>query len=727
MGTRVPGLLSTFEDAMRRRDPGFDALRRAIRPAIVVPIGAAIALQLGGAQTPLFTIFGSFALLVLVDFPGTRGRRAVSYAVLAVVGYAFITVATFLAKPGWLGALSMLVVGVVVSFAAILSSSFSAAQRAALLLFVLPVASPAGPLADRLLGWTLALAFSVPAALFLLPPRHHDELRERARDVCAGLAARLEQRPHEAGPPERGAGIDDAMDRLRQTYLGSDTRPAGLTAGSRALIRVVDDLEWLTSQVSTGKTFLPEALRGPAVRVLQGSADVLAPAGRPDCEELRAAVDELSTLLRNRFGANIEAIVADDNEADAEALGVSLLDAHMVCSTANLIGRTVAWAAAADARPVIKKILGSQLPPTGAADLVLTEFAATRISVSPGLIKNSVMARNALRTGVGLAAAVALIQVVPVQHGFWVVLGAMSVLRSSALTTGSNVVRAVLGTAAGFVIGAGVVAVLGTNEVALWIALPVAAFGAAYIPKVISFAAGQAAFTVLVITLFNVLDPSGWRIGLVRVEDIAIGCAVAVVASWLLWPRGVATAAWAALDDAAAVHLRYLTAAAGRITSGPNARIEAVLTELRTESLLAYRSADDAARQYLSETGTAVDQRTPVVRAVNRAIRLRIIADSVADLDPTENPSSAGPRLCAVLDRHIALITHPLTWTAVSTAPERIAVEAVSALRADTRENAIATEQARPLIATAAYLGELELLQNAGTAQDPAGAGQPIN
>lgn len=728
MGMSIRQRGSAIRDAVGRRDPQFDALRRAVRPAIVVPVGAAIALQVGGAQTPLFTIFGSFALLVLVDFPGSRSRRAVSYAVLAVVGYVFISAATYLAEPGWLGVLSMLIVGAVVSFAAILSSSFSAAQRAALLLFVLPVASPEGPLSDRLLGWTLALGFSVPAALFLLPPAHHNELRDRAGAVCGGLARFLGQRHDPATAPESAGNIATAMDGLRQTYLGSDTRPAGLTAGSRALIRVVDDLEWLTSQVTSGATNLPDALRAPAVRVLQGAADVLAPEDQGDRAELSAAVDELHTLLHSRFGTNIETIVADGSKADAESTGVSLLDAHTVCSTIALIGRTVAWADAADARPMIKKILGSQLPPTGAADLVLPELAATRLTISPGLIKSSVIARNALRTGVGLAAAVALIQIIPVQHGFWVVLGALSVLRSSALTTGSNVVRAILGTAAGFVIGAGVVTLLGTNEVALWIALPIAAFGAAYIPRVVSFAAGQAAFTVLVVTLFNVLSPTGWRIGLIRVEDIAIGCAVAVVASWILWPRGVASTAWAALDDAAAVHLRYLAVAANRITAGSNTKIETLLSELRTASMLAYRSADDAARQYLSETGTAVDQRTPVVRAVNRAIRLRIVADSVADLEPTDNPAVTGPHLCAVVDTHLGLIADPSTLTGTATASSRIAVEAVDALRADTRDTAITTDQARPLIATTAYLGELELLRDSwGSADGSVGIDQPTN
>ena len=34
------------------------------------------------------------------------------------------------------------------------------------------------------------------------------------------------------------------------------------------------------------------------------------------------------------------------------------------------------------------------------------------------------------------------------------------------------------------------------------------------------------------------IDPEGWRTGVVRVEDIAIGAAVSLVVGLLLWPRG---------------------------------------------------------------------------------------------------------------------------------------------------------------------------------------------
>ena len=85
-----------------------------------------------------------------------------------------------------------------------------------------------------------------------------------------------------------------------------------------------------------------------------------------------------------------------------------------------------------------------------------------------------------------------------VQHGFWVVLGTLSVLRTNAASTGSTALRALAGTVVGFVVGAALLLAIGTGPTALWIALPVAVLVAAYAPGTAPFAVGQAAFTVTV-------------------------------------------------------------------------------------------------------------------------------------------------------------------------------------------------------------------------------------
>ena len=140
------------------------------------------------------------------------------------------------------------------------------------------------------------------------------------------------------------------------------------------------------------------------------------------------------------------------------------------------------------------------MPETVAVAAITKGFLATR----------AVVLRNSLRTGLGLALAVAVTHVFPVEHGFWVVLGAMSVLRSSALTTGTRVARG--GRHRGGVrLGAVVIELLGVDPVVLWILLPIVAFGSAYVPEVASFVAGQAAFTMMVLINFNLIVPTGWQ------------------------------------------------------------------------------------------------------------------------------------------------------------------------------------------------------------------------
>ena len=72
---------------------------------------------------------------------------------------------------------------------------------------------------------------------------------------------------------------------------------------------------------------------------------------------------------------------------------------------------------------------------------------------------------------------------------------------------------------------------------------------------------GQAAFTVTIVVLFNLLVPVGWKVGLLRVEDVAIGCAVSPVVGVLFWPRGAAALVGDDLADAFRLGAEYLTQA----------------------------------------------------------------------------------------------------------------------------------------------------------------------
>jgi uncharacterized membrane protein YccC len=699
------GLWHVVSERLRTGDPERDALRRAVRAAIVVPLAAAVSFMVvGGSQAPLFTIVGALWLMVLVDFPGNRRGRALAHCGVGFNGAVLITVGTLVAPVPWLAVTLMFVLGVAVTLAGVLSETIAAGQRVTLLAYVLPVCTPIGPVGERLLGWAIALVVCIPAALFLLPPRHHGILRSHAAQVCGALADLLEG-------VGSAAQVSRAMKALRANFFDADFRPVGLTAGSQALVQVVDDLEWVTDRVDENTGAALVETKEPAVMVLRCAARVLDVVrvfeGAADRAELDVALAQLRSAARRRHREDIAAALNQCSDDSAVAIGRALLFRRTITTVIGLTGRVVAAAARADARPAWARALGLRLPPSGAADRLLPETVAVRTIITGFLSSRSVAARNAVRTGVGLALAVAATHLFPVQHGFWVVLGAIVVMGSSALTTGTKVVRAVAGTAVGVTLGATLIAVVGVEPAVLWALLPVTIFAAGYIPRVASFAAGQAAFTMTVLIILNLIAPTGWRLGLVRIEDITAGAAVAVVVSMLLWPRGATASVSAAIDTAIVLGSRYLRAAVLRVTRGASEATDVNVTALSHDALVASRTVDDAVRHYLSETGSAADSCDQVVRAATRAVRLRSTGDTIADIK-TPPPLSAYPRARAVLEAHADSVRARLAgvgdrnWGPVGD-------EFVLALRAEFTGGAATVDAALPLVTIAANLRELEM------------------
>ena len=389
-----------------------------------------------------------------------------------------------------------------------------------------------------------------------------------------------------------------------------------------------------------------------------------------------------------------------------------LFSRRIMSAAIGLTGSSIAYAAEADGRPVWAKLLGLQLPETGVADQVPTKRSAFA-ALGGYLSTRSITVLNSLRTGLALALAVTVTFVFPVPNAPWVVLGALSVLRSSAATTGTTVVRAVAGTTVGIVIGALVIGVFGVDPPVLWTLLPVVAFGSSYVSRVGSFTAGQAMFTMMVLIVFNLMSPIGWKIGFARLEDILVGASVGLVVSVLLWPRGGAAAVQRAIDDALVVGSRYLTAAVNRVTRGASEQADDAVIALHRETLVAVRTYGDAVRDYLSESGGAID--TAMLDTTNRIPRLRTAGDHIADIVPP--PLAAYPKARRVLERHTAAVCARLEAGPPGIPLPALSDEFIPALRAEAGSGDLAAAAALPLVTAAANVGELEVLYPATSAE----------
>src|SRR5580658_10040196 len=644
-----------------QRDRGFAALRRATRAAIVMPAMFALGDKvIGNPQLATFAAFGSFAMLLLAGFGGTMAERLQAEAALAVTGGVFVCLATLASQTVWLAAVAMAVVGFGVIFAGVVSSVLAGATTALLLAFILPVslAAPPSAVPDRLAGWAMAAGAALVATAFLWPAPARDLLRGPAAAACRALAARLRtgfayllsgmdeqfalDREHAA------AQSDQAVEALRSAFLATPYRPTGLSTPARTTVRLVDELIWLKSIVMQpglhrdGVSRTALRVNEASAAVLDHAADLLDSRGGSS-DELGAALTGLAAAhatMQEGVTASLPARSprpASDLAAGGEPVSefITSLDpafrTEELSYAVSLIARNVGLTAAAERRTWRDRWLGRQ--PEG----VPGTLSAARERITSYLEPHSVWLHNSLRGAAGLGLAVLAARLTGVQHSFWVVLGALSVLRSNALNTGQDAIRAMAGTVAGFIVGAALLVGIGTNTTLLWFLLPLAVFLAGVAPAVISFAGGQAAFTLTLVILFNIIQPTGWRVGLVRIEDVALGVGVSLVVGVLFWPRGAAPALRQALAEAYADGAGYLasTVRSGMSRGDPSAPAPPALAALADDAAraaAASRRLDDAFRTFLAERGAKRLPLADVAGLVTGVAGLRLEADAVLDL-----------------------------------------------------------------------------------------------
>jgi uncharacterized membrane protein YccC len=653
------------------------AAMRAVRAVLVVPLMLALTFKvIGNTQMALFAVFGSFAALVLTTFGGSRRDKAVAHLGLALVGSIGLILGSLAGGSAVLGAVVTLLVAFFIYFAGMAGPNAASGVTGALLAYVIAVASAGGAAAipSRLEGWWLASAVSTLAVLTLSPRSPGDRLRQCTAALARALARHLSASVAGKATAEDAAATQAAKHELMTQFDATPYRPTGLAVADQAMASLISLLEWCTSLAceASGHLEFSDAaaedvqLLAEAAAALGAIAELLdGQDGTPSLERVWHARVASAAHLRGLTGDPSTVRRMADDAFHAQAIGVA------------------ASAAAADALIAARRLdpesvtaqrhrwIADHSAGTGAGDQDGLEGAelAGRRPWRPPLMRatstiaadasiRSVWFRNSARGAVAIAAAVTIARLTDVQHAFWVVLGTLSVLRSSAGATGSTALRALAGTVLGFVVGAALLVGIGTGPVALWVALPLAVLIASYTPGTAPYVVGQAAFTVTVVVLFNLLAPAGWKVGLVRVEDVGIGCAVSVVVGVLFWPRGASALVGDNLADslrAGAAHLADATDWAlglGRRSQG-----------LATAASAASIRLDDAVRGYLTEQGSKRLAKQDLWALTMSALRLRLTAHSLASLPglgAARGPAAEhpiGPRLREELSSESAALS----------------------------------------------------------------------
>uniref|UniRef100_A0AAU2A341 FUSC family protein n=1 Tax=Streptomyces sp. NBC_00093 TaxID=2975649 RepID=A0AAU2A341_9ACTN len=187
-----------------------------------------------------------------------------------------------------------------------------------------------------------------------------------------------------------------------------------------------------------------------------------------------------------------------------------------------------------------------------------------------GAARDVVLSADSWRYGVRLALCIGLAQVlvsiVPVPRSYWVALTITFVLKPDFGSVFSRALLRALGTVAGLVVAAAVLVQVPRG----WWDVPVILLLATLIPALTPRGYGYqtAAITPVILLLSDILNHQGTGLLLPRLLDSLMGCAIALVAGYLLWPESWHTRVGDRLADAVADTARYVESAFRADTEG---------------------------------------------------------------------------------------------------------------------------------------------------------------
>jgi uncharacterized membrane protein YccC len=627
-----------------RIDPA--AFKVALRTAIFMPLSFALATAfLAGSAQP-FAAFGSFIVLAMVTFAGPAGSRLVAWLSLVVAGCVLIVLGTWLSAAVTIaGVVVAGIVSFVIFFLGVVNPYVAAARNGAVLLLALPlmIEAPMSEIDDRLYGWLLACALCIPATYLLWRLPWTGELRRHASKVCASLAELI----RDPNSEELRIETRKRVWTLRKRFVATPHRPTGATGVSAALASLVEEVGWLYGLITIPGSGIDadgdraRRLRAATADLVEESSKALAgsrnelPVG-PVTDGLQELVDQSAGELASVREENVdEAARQLEHEFRLRKVAYAAVDVSRMVEVATereraagVLGKVWAWAAGRSRHQV----------------------AATGRLISEHVNPSSSWFQNSIRGAIAIALAVLAADLLSVQNAFWVVLGTLSILRNNALGTRGSIWHALGGTLVGIIVGSFFIDLIGSSIVLLWIALPLSVLFAAYAPRALSFAAGQAGFAVLVMVLYNLIEPIGWEIALIRFQDVAIGCGVSLMVGLLIWPQGATELIRRSLGESMQAAAELLRRSAHRVLAGHSG----VDQESWDEALAASDRLDAVLRQYLDETtGEHIDPESLMALAAS-GLRLRRVSRGLGLIpqEPWFVPPGPGtsPKLEAMIE-----------------------------------------------------------------------------
>lgn len=528
--------------------------------AICVPL----AVGLGTGKIVYGVLLGIGGLLSVVAAPSGPLRVRVARIALAGVlgGAPGLLIGTLIHGRGWATVVALMAVAGVSALASVFGASGSAVGLQ-LLIYACFALGPLGSLRPWWLTPLLFLAGVAWGIVLLLPAwllsGHAVEQRQVA-DVYRSVARKL-----------RSIGTGGFADQRRAVTAALNTAYDGLLAARSAAIGREPYQAWLMG-------LLNHAL------MLTEATTALTNEGRRPSPADADAIDALAGAIQ--YGGQAPAI--PDAAAQPSPGTVALHDG--LAGAAELVAR---GPEDPDTSAVgIRRRTGAGRQAAGRG--VLLAGAAERLRGAPAV------AVFAVRLMLCIGVAVVISDVLPLQRSYWVVLTVAIVLRPDFGSVFARALQRGIGTVAGAVLGAAVLALVAYGPLLL-IPLAVCAFLLPY-GRSRNYGMFSTFQTPLVVLLVDLLARGGWPLAEERLIDTLVGCGIVLLAGYAPWPGSwyshLPASFAAATDGVAACLEEALAGTSGAAGASGAAGVSGAAGNWRRPRRRMYRTLSDLRTQF---------------------------------------------------------------------------------------------------------------------------------
>ncbi|MBW4596321.1 MAG: FUSC family protein [Brasilonema angustatum HA4187-MV1] len=224
---------------------------------------------------------------------------------------------------------------------------------------------------------------------------------------------------------------------------------------------------------------------------------------------------------------------------------------------------------------------------------------------------DSVLFRHALRLALITTLAELLASLLQLPRGYWITLTALVALKPNYGGTSETTIQRVIGTILGGIIGI-ILVLLVKNSLAIAVCFLLLVFTAMSV-RPLSYNIFTILLTPAIILLLHLISAGGWQVGVLRIVDSLVGGVLAVLGSYLLFPRWERHQLPAQLEKTIRANLTYFQQVIANYLHPHQDASADSINMLRHQAALENVNATAAAQRLFSEPRHVQGEIEPVM------------------------------------------------------------------------------------------------------------------